>query len=133
MKLGSNPDDHREWMVNKVGEGMIDILRQKREDIGLAKSIKKNLKDVAKHLIDECESRIIPPGVGIISTLAMPCPANRASLGRLPSLTEGGDDVIPVHRAEAVQTILVQRMAAAKMGDFLVAHERLETDRTLCR
>jgi len=49
MKLGSNPDDHREWMVNKVGEGMIDILRQKREDIGLAKSIKKNLKDVAKH------------------------------------------------------------------------------------
>ena len=55
MKLGSNPDDFREWMVNKVGEGMIDILRQKREDIGLAKSIKKNLKDVAKHYKAEYE------------------------------------------------------------------------------
>lgn len=49
MKLGSNPDDFRAWTVNRIGEGMIDILREKREDTSLAKSIKKNLKDVAKH------------------------------------------------------------------------------------
>ena len=55
QRLGSNPDDHRQWMVNKVGEGMINILRDKREDIGLAKSIKKNLKDVAKHYKAEYE------------------------------------------------------------------------------
>ena len=34
---------------------MIDILRDKREDIALAKSIKKNLKDVAKHYKAEYE------------------------------------------------------------------------------
>ena len=34
---------------------MIEILREKRNDIGLAKSIKKNLKDVAKHYKAEYE------------------------------------------------------------------------------
>ena len=34
---------------------MIDVLREKRNDIGLAKSIKKNLKDVAKHYKAEYE------------------------------------------------------------------------------
>ena len=55
QRLGSNPDDFRGWMVSKVGEGMIDILREKREDIGLAKDIKKNIKDVAKHYKAEYE------------------------------------------------------------------------------
>lgn len=31
----------------------MDILREKRNDIGLAKSINKNLKDVAKHYREE--------------------------------------------------------------------------------
>lgn len=53
QKLGSNPDDFQRWMLNKVGEGVMDILREKRNDIGLAKSINKNLKDVAKHYRQE--------------------------------------------------------------------------------
>jgi homoserine dehydrogenase len=53
--LGSNPDDFRRWVIGNVGEGMIEILREKRNDIGLAKSIKKNLKDVAKHYKAEYE------------------------------------------------------------------------------
>jgi hypothetical protein len=42
-------------VIARVGEGMIEILREKRDDIGLAKSIKKNLKDVAKHYKAEYE------------------------------------------------------------------------------
>jgi hypothetical protein len=40
-------------MLDKVGEGVMDILREKRNDIGLAKSINKNLKGVAKHYKEE--------------------------------------------------------------------------------
>lgn len=53
QKLGSNPDDFTRWKAQKYGEGMIGILREKRNDIGLAKAIKKNLKDVAKHYREE--------------------------------------------------------------------------------
>ena len=55
QKLGSNPDYFRLWAVNKVGQGMIDILREKREDINLAKLFKKNEKEVAKHYKAEYE------------------------------------------------------------------------------
>ena len=55
QRLGANPDDFRRWVIGNVGEGMIEILREKRNDIGLAKSIKKNLKDVAKHYKAEYE------------------------------------------------------------------------------
>ena len=55
QRLGANPDDFRRWVAERIGEGMIDVLREKREDIGLAKSIKKNLKDVAKHYKAEYE------------------------------------------------------------------------------
>ena len=55
QKLGSNPDDFRLWAVNKVGQGMIDILREKREDISRAKIFKKNEKEVAKHYKTEYE------------------------------------------------------------------------------
>ena len=53
QRLGSNPDDFHRWMVDKVGEGMMEILREKRNDIGLAKSINKDLKGVAKHYREE--------------------------------------------------------------------------------
>lgn len=52
-KLGGNPDDFRQWVVDQIGEGLIDILRERREDISLAKYIKKNLKDVSDHYRDE--------------------------------------------------------------------------------
>lgn len=47
--LGGNPDDFRMWAVQKLGEGRIDILRDKRNDTNLAKMVKKNLKEVAAH------------------------------------------------------------------------------------
>lgn len=47
--LGGNPDDFTHWALGELGEGRIQMLREKREDIGLAKSIKKFLPDVAKH------------------------------------------------------------------------------------
>lgn len=49
QKFGANPDDFRAFFVEQRGEGMAQLLREKREDIGLAKSVKKNLKDVAAH------------------------------------------------------------------------------------
>ncbi len=58
QKLGSNPDDFREWVSAKIGEGMIQILREKREDIGLAKLFKKNEKEVSKHYKNEYESML---------------------------------------------------------------------------
>lgn len=49
QKLGSNPDDFQRWAEAHLGEEAIGILREKRENISLAKDYKKNLKDVAKH------------------------------------------------------------------------------------
>ena len=51
--LGSNPDDFRKWALGAIGEGRIQLLRERREDTNLAKSIRKNLKDVAKHYREE--------------------------------------------------------------------------------
>lgn len=53
QRLGSNPDDFRQWVLGVIGEGRIQLLRERREDSNFAKSIKKNLKDVAKHYREE--------------------------------------------------------------------------------
>jgi hypothetical protein len=55
QKLGSNPNDFQRWALNALGEGAIDILQEKRENISLAKDYKKNLKDVAKHYKEQFE------------------------------------------------------------------------------
>lgn len=52
-RLGGDPDDFRRWMVERVGEGLIDILREKRDDVMLAKTCKKNEPDIAKHYQEE--------------------------------------------------------------------------------
>jgi len=49
QKLGSNPEDFHRWATETLGKQAIGILQEKRENIGLAKDYKKNLKDVAKH------------------------------------------------------------------------------------
>lgn len=49
QKLGSNPHDFTEWATERLGEGCIELLIEKRNDISLAKAIKKALKDVQKH------------------------------------------------------------------------------------
>ncbi|MAA66780.1 MAG: hypothetical protein CL581_18655 [Alteromonadaceae bacterium] len=52
-RLGGDPDDFVRWMRERVGEGMIDILREKRDDLMLAKSLKKNETDIARHYREE--------------------------------------------------------------------------------
>jgi hypothetical protein len=47
--LGSNPDIFREWAHSILGEGRIQILRERRDNIDVAKYIKKNIKDVSNH------------------------------------------------------------------------------------
>jgi len=49
QKLGSNPVDFTLWATAKIGQGMIDILTEKKNDISLAKLHKKNTKEVAAH------------------------------------------------------------------------------------
>ena len=56
QKLGSNPDDFQAWALEKLGQQKLDILREKRENIHLAKDYKKNLKDVGKHYKLELEA-----------------------------------------------------------------------------
>lgn len=55
LKLGSNPNDFVVWVRDKIGEGAIDILIEKRNDLNLAKFIKKDLKSVAAHYKSEYE------------------------------------------------------------------------------
>ena len=55
QKLGSNPYDFTKWVTDTIGEGALEILIEKRNDINAAKMIKKNLKDVAKHYKAEYE------------------------------------------------------------------------------
>jgi hypothetical protein len=43
------------WVRDKIGEGAIDILIEKRNDLNLAKFIKKDLKSVAAHYKSEYE------------------------------------------------------------------------------
>lgn len=49
QKMGSNPYDFTKWVTDTIGEGALEILIEKRNDINAAKMIKKNLKDVAAH------------------------------------------------------------------------------------
>lgn len=53
QRLGSNPYDFTKWVESKIGCGMLQILRERREDGNAAKLIRKNLKDVAKHYREE--------------------------------------------------------------------------------
>ena len=55
QKLGSNPYDFTKWVTDTIGEGALEILIEKRNDINAAKMIKKNLKDVAAHYKLELE------------------------------------------------------------------------------
>lgn len=52
-KLGGNPYDFHKWAEKQIGAGLIQILREKREDTNLAKYIKKNLKSVSDHYREE--------------------------------------------------------------------------------
>ena len=49
QRLGSNPYDFTKWVTDTIGEGALEMLIEKRNDINAAKMIKKNLKDVAAH------------------------------------------------------------------------------------
>ena len=44
FKLGSNPDDFYRFAKNKLGEGILEILREKRDDIELGRTIRKDAK-----------------------------------------------------------------------------------------
>jgi len=49
MLMGANPYDFNHWVTETIGEGALEILIDKRNDIDAGKLIKKNLKDVANH------------------------------------------------------------------------------------
>jgi hypothetical protein len=55
MKLGSNPIVFTDWAIGELGEGLIELLTLKHNDSNLGKSVKKELKDVAKHYKAEHE------------------------------------------------------------------------------
>jgi hypothetical protein len=47
--LGANPNLHSEHKLELMGEGCIDILREKANDTSLGRSAKREVKDIAKH------------------------------------------------------------------------------------
>ena len=47
--LGANPILHSEHKLELMGEGCIDILREKANDTSLGRSAKREVKDIAKH------------------------------------------------------------------------------------
>ena len=53
--FSANPNDYHLWKIENYGEGLIQILREKRNDIELARSIRRNLKEVTKHYKAEYE------------------------------------------------------------------------------
>ena len=53
--LGGNPVLFSRWAEEQLGSGCIERLIEKKNDTNLAKLVKKNLKDVAKHYKQEYE------------------------------------------------------------------------------
>ena len=51
--LGANPNLHSEHKLEIMGEGCIDILREKANDTSLGRSAKREVKDIAKHYRQE--------------------------------------------------------------------------------
>ena len=47
--LGGNPNDYRLWKAETYGEGLIQILTDKRNDITLGRLMKRNKKEIADH------------------------------------------------------------------------------------
>jgi len=53
--LGGNPVIFHQWAEAQIGPGIIEILSEKRNNVDLAKSIKKAARDVAAHYRKEYE------------------------------------------------------------------------------
>jgi hypothetical protein len=51
--MTENPLDFQKWVRENVGEGRMEIVNDMRNDINLAKTVKKNLPDVARHYREE--------------------------------------------------------------------------------
>ena len=51
--LGENPSIFNAWALEQLGECAMDILQEKFNDIGAAKSVRKSLKEVSNHYRDE--------------------------------------------------------------------------------
>ena len=53
QKLGSNPHDHREFVMNKLGQGRYEKLLVLRNDNSIGKCVKKQEKQISKHYREE--------------------------------------------------------------------------------
>ena len=51
--LGSQPNLHAEHKLEMLGQGAIDILREKSNDTSLGRAAKREVKDIAKHYRQE--------------------------------------------------------------------------------
>jgi len=67
--MGSNPDDFREWVENKIGMENIQLLRERRDDILLAKTMKKSVSEIAKHYRLEWETMMSKRAAGEIGKI----------------------------------------------------------------
>ena len=51
--LGANPNLHSDHKLEMLGEGAIDLLREKSNDTSLGRAAKREVKDIAKHYRSE--------------------------------------------------------------------------------
>lgn len=58
QKLGANPHEFREWVVEKIGEGAYEILLERKNDTGLGKMVRrtKGKGEIAKHYRDQLKA-----------------------------------------------------------------------------
>tara|TARA_R110001583_G_scaffold11615_1_gene52346 strand:+ start:195 stop:404 length:210 start_codon:yes stop_codon:yes gene_type:complete len=49
MHFTGNPMLHRDWQIERKGEGLLQILQELSNDTTLGRYIKKNKKEVAAH------------------------------------------------------------------------------------
>lgn len=54
-KMDESPDAFYRWKESQIGDGRMQMLRERREDSNLGKLYRKNLKDVAAHFKQEIE------------------------------------------------------------------------------
>jgi|TARA_R110000782_G_scaffold239835_1_gene326233 hypothetical protein len=53
MHFTGNPMLHRDWQIERKGEGLLQILQELSNDTTLGRYIKKNKKEVAAHYRSE--------------------------------------------------------------------------------
>jgi|TARA_B100000497_G_scaffold127868_1_gene171459 mono/diheme cytochrome c family protein len=69
QKYGSNPDYFVRHYIDTYGEGSLELVREKAEDITLGKRMNKEQKEIAKHYKEEAARMENDRAAGVVGWL----------------------------------------------------------------